>query len=114
MRYIHGIAIVGLLCGCGTLTRAARGDWTTIYGSAREEARQVSSSSLAVPLSQAQWDATVARRREMWREMLGLSPLPPRTPLGATVTGVLERGDYVVEKVHFQCIPGAKSRLPLL
>ncbi len=107
MRHIHRIVIVGLLCGGGTFTCAARGDWTTIYGAAREEARQVSSSSLAVPLSQAQWDATVARRREMWREMLGLSPLPPRTPLAATVTGVLERGDYVVEKVHFQCIPGA-------
>lgn len=54
-----------------------------------------------------QWEATVAQRREMWREMLGLSPLPERTPLNATVTGVLERGDYVVEKVHFQCVPGA-------
>ena len=43
----------------------------------------------------------------MWREMLGLSPLPPRTPLAATVTGVLERGDYVVEKIHFQSLPGA-------
>ncbi len=46
-------------------------------------------------------------RREQWREMLGLSPLPERTPVQATVTGVLERGDYVVEKVHFQSVPGA-------
>jgi len=43
----------------------------------------------------------------MWREMIGLSPLPERTPLQATVTGVLERGDYVVEKIHFQSVPGA-------
>jgi dienelactone hydrolase len=107
MPYAYRIAIVGLLCGCGVLPRAARGDWTTIYGSAREEARQVSSSSLAVPLPPAQWKATQSRRREMWREMLGLSPLPPRTPLAATVTGVLERGDYVVEKIHFQSMPGA-------
>ena len=54
MRYLHRIIIIGLLCGYGTLTRAAGGDWTTIYGSVREEARQVSSSSLAVPLSPAQ------------------------------------------------------------
>ncbi len=85
----------------------AAADWSTIYGSAREEARQISSSSLAVPMSPGEWQGTVAKRREMWREMLGLSPLPPRTPLQATVTGVLERGDYVVEKVHFQCLPGA-------
>ena len=107
MTHIHRIIIAGLLCGNAALTCAARGQWTTIYGAAREEARQISSSSLAVPFSQAEWKATVAERREMWREMLGLSPLPPRTPLKATITGVLERGDYVVEKIHFQCLPGA-------
>jgi len=107
MPRIHRIVVIGLLCGCGTWPCEARGDWTTIYGSVRQEARQVSSSSLAVPLSPAQWKATLSRRREMWREMLGLSPLPPRTPLAATITGVLQRGDYVVEKIHFQSVPGA-------
>jgi len=43
----------------------------------------------------------------MWHEMLGLSPMPERTPLAATVTGVLDRGDYAVEKIHFQSVPGA-------
>jgi hypothetical protein len=78
-----------------------------MYGALRKEARQVSSSSLAVPLSPDQWQATEVQRREAWREMLGLSPLPPRTPLKPAVTGKLERGDYVVEKIHFQCVPGA-------
>ncbi len=85
----------------------ASAQWTTMYGAARQDARQLSSSSLAMPLSSAQWNATLAERREQWREMLGLSPLPPRTPLEATVTGVLDRGDYVVEKIHFQSMPGA-------
>ena len=82
-------------------------EWTTIYGSARKEAKQISTSSLAVPLTAGQWQASVESRREQWREMLGLSPLPKRTPLEATVTGVLERADYVVEKIHFQSLPGA-------
>ena len=107
MLYASRIAILSVVCGCLTLPCAAGGDWTTIYGSVREDARQLSSSSLAVPLSRAKWNASASRRREMWREMLGLSPLPPRTPLAATVTGVLERGDYVVEKIHFQSVPGA-------
>jgi dienelactone hydrolase len=98
---------IGMLCVGAALTRARGDDWTTIYGSVREEARQISSDSLAVPLPAAQWEATADQRREMWREMLGLSPLPPRTPLAATVTGALERGDYVVEKIHFQSVPGA-------
>lgn len=106
MRY-HRTIFIGLLCHIGLFTSAARAEWTTIYGTAREEARQVSSASLAVPLAPAQWEASLSRRREMWREMLGLSPLPPRTPLAATVTGVLDRGDYAVEKIHFQSIPGA-------
>ena len=89
------------------VTQSAGSDWSTLYGSAREDARQISSSSLAVPLSPEQWKATVSQRREMWREMLGLSPMPPRSPLNTTITGTIERGDYVVEKVHFQCLPGA-------
>ena len=101
------VILAFVLCGFPTTTRAPAADWSTIYGSAREEARQISSSSLAAPLSPAQWQASVDQRREMWREMIGLSPLPPRTPLDATVTGMLERGDYVVEKIHFQSVPGA-------
>ena len=63
--------VLGLFFGCFLLAHFALGDWTTIYGSVRQQARQISSSSLAVPLSQVQWDATVSKRREMWREMLG-------------------------------------------
>jgi len=79
----------------------------TIYASVCQQARQVSSSSLAMPMPPAQWKATVAQRRKMWHEMLGLSPMPERTPLAATVTGVLKREGYVVEKIHFQSVPGA-------
>ena len=38
--------------------------------------------------------------------MLGLDPLPERTPLKATTTGTLTRGDVTVENVHFQSKPG--------
>lgn len=71
------------------------------------EAREITGASMAQPLSPETWKSTLAERREKWLEMLGLSPLPQRTPLNATVTGVLERGDYVVEKIHFQSLPGA-------
>ena len=104
MANIYGVVAISLLCGSGTVHGA---EWKTIYGSARQEAHQLSSSSLAVPLSKNHWEGTVVQRREMWREMLGLSPLPPRSPLEATVTGVLDRGDYVVEKIHFQSLRGA-------
>jgi len=43
------------------------------------------------------------RRQVLW--MLGIWPLPERTPLDATVTGTLDRGEFVVEKLHFQSRP---------
>lgn len=79
----------------------------TLYDSACRQAREISSSSLATPMPPAEWDGTLAERRKRWHEMLGLSPMPERTPLHASVTGTLDRGDYVVEKIHFQSVPGA-------
>lgn len=78
-----------------------------LYESVVKQARQISSASLAQPLPRTHWEATLDRRRAQWLEMLGLWPLPERTDLQATVTGTLERGDYVVEKLHFQPVPGA-------
>src|SRR5262245_36571332 len=40
--------------------------------------------------------------RDDYLDMLGLKPLPERTPLKATVTGRFERDGYAVEKLHFQ------------
>jgi len=71
------------------------------------ESHSVSSSSLAAPLGRLEWERTLPERRRQWLEMLGLDPLPERTPLHATVTGVLDRDDYVVEKIHFQSSSGA-------
>lgn len=108
LRICSGVSVGGLGCLAWALASVAalRAD-ESIYGSVCQEARQISSAALAMPLPPPQWQATLAQRRAMWLEMLGLSPLPPRTPLEAKVTGTLDRGDYVVEKVYFQCLPGA-------
>lgn len=39
-------------------------------------------------------------------DMLGLNPLPQRTPLKATITGTIEQPGYTIEKLHFQSLPG--------
>ncbi len=44
--------------------------------------------------------------RRQLRDVIGLDPLPERTPLRAQVTGVLERPAYRIEKVVFQSLPG--------
>ncbi len=40
------------------------------------------------------------------QEMLGLNPLPERTPLEAKVTGRVEHDEFTVENIHFQSRPG--------
>lgn len=53
-------------------------------------------------------DAWSERREQYQREyfhMLGLWPLPERTPLEATVTGTLPGDGFVVEMLHYQSRP---------
>jgi cephalosporin-C deacetylase-like acetyl esterase len=52
------------------------------------------------------WQRQRAQRRRELLDMLGLDPLPPRTPLHARVTGTLDRPAYRIEKVVFQSSPG--------
>jgi dienelactone hydrolase len=44
--------------------------------------------------------------REAYLFMLGLWPLPEKTPLNVKITGRLELPGYTVEKLHFQSRPG--------
>jgi cephalosporin-C deacetylase-like acetyl esterase len=56
--------------------------------------------------SKEEWEARRAELKREYFDMLGLWPLPEKTPLNARVTGKLERDGYRVEKVHFQSKPG--------
>jgi cephalosporin-C deacetylase-like acetyl esterase len=58
--------------------------------------------------SRAEWEARRPRLKQEYFEMLGLWPLPEKTPLHATVTGTVDRAKegVVIEKLHFQSKPG--------
>ena len=53
----------------------------------------------------ADWERLRPVLRRQLFEMLGLDPLPARGDLRATITGVTERDEIVVEKLHFQSSP---------
>jgi dienelactone hydrolase len=72
----------------------------------RQAAVKLEQDFLGSVRSAAEWDAVRGRYREEYLEMLGLWPLPERTPLRAAVTRTLDRGDYRVEMVHYQSRPG--------
>jgi dienelactone hydrolase len=55
--------------------------------------------------SLADWERERPRYREEYLYMLGLWPLPEKTPLMATVTGEVKGDGYVVESLHYQSKP---------
>jgi hypothetical protein len=56
--------------------------------------------------TRAAWEKRRPRLHHEYLDMLGLWPLPEKTPLQAKVTGTLQRDNFVVEKLHFQSRPG--------
>ncbi len=80
-------------------------DDSAIYRYLAAEARRLDGRFLENVRSRADWEAIRPLLKRQYLEMLGLWPLPPRTPLKATVTGTLEFDDFVVEKIHFQSMP---------
>lgn len=54
----------------------------------------------------ARWLERAPTLRQELLAMLGLDPMPPRGDLKPVVTGRLDHEDFVVEKLHFQSLPG--------
>ena len=92
----------------------------------RTETRALDERFLDGATTLAEWKKRLPRLRREYLDMLGLWPLPERTPLKATVTGTLMRDRVVIEKLHFQSRPGlyvtgnlyrpkqAKKKLPAI
>jgi dienelactone hydrolase len=58
------------------------------------------------PGSQQEWQSRRSALREHLLVSLGLWPLPQRTPLNPVVHGAIDCGDYTIEKVYFESLPG--------
>ena len=53
-----------------------------------------------------QWNSMRPQLVLQLQEMLGLLPMPEKTDLVPVITGQIEEGDIVVERIHFQSRPG--------
>lgn len=56
--------------------------------------------------SAAEWNEAKPTLREQLFDMLGLNPLPAKTSLQPVVEGTTEEAEFVVERVHYQSMPG--------
>jgi len=68
-------------------------------------ARVITDRAAAEVASAETWDKLRVERRAQLRDMLGLLPWPPRTPLHINITGKLDRPEYTIEKIAFESLP---------
>lgn len=98
-RYLLGLII------CNSIIAADSPDVRrTNYFRAQTEL--IAARSAAALTNTAEWKRNRERYRKQLFEMLSLDPLPARGDLKAEVTGRVEREEFVVEKLHFQSLPG--------
>jgi dienelactone hydrolase len=53
-----------------------------------------------------EWARRAERVRRELAVALGLWPMPPKTSLNAVIHGKIDRGDYTIENVYFESVPG--------
>jgi len=73
---------------------------------ARQVADIETTQKLPTPKSAEEWNTLRAQWRAELADMLGLNPMPERTPLNAQVTGSVPGEGFVVENLSFQSSPG--------
>jgi cephalosporin-C deacetylase-like acetyl esterase len=72
----------------------------------KKEAERLSKRFLDGAKTLKEWEDRKPRLHQEYLDMLGLWPLPEKTPLQAKVTGTVERDNIVIEKLHYQSRPG--------
>ena len=89
-----------------TSLRAGESPDGRILAFLERESREIASKFLAGMETREKWQGQAGERRRQYLEMLGLWPLPEKTPLNPKVTGTHERDGFRVENLHFQSRPG--------
>ncbi|MHC4728564.1 MAG: hypothetical protein ACYS17_15195, partial [Planctomycetota bacterium] len=62
--------------------------------------------SFAPARSPEEWEQRKEYVRRILHVTLGLWPIPTKTPLNPVIHGTIDQGDYTIEKVYIESIPG--------
>jgi cephalosporin-C deacetylase-like acetyl esterase len=84
------------------------GESMSIRSYLAREAQRITHKALSEYRDAATWRRLVPERRRQYMEMMGLDDLLPydqRPPLNVTVTGVVERRKYRIEKLYYESLP---------
>ncbi|HID22898.1 MAG TPA: acetylxylan esterase, partial [Planctomycetaceae bacterium] len=103
---VLALSSIGAVKPKKTLTGAQEAATKAIHEYFRRVVHRIAERTLADVKTKADWQKQRERRRRELLYMLGLDPLPEKTDLKATVTGTVEAEEFVVEKLHYQSLPG--------
>ena len=98
--------LVATACFCGAQEPAGSAADKAIRRYLAERAAELEREFLPAVKTAADFEKARPALHQDYLYMLGLWPLPEKTPLNAKVTGRLEQPGCVVEKLHFQSRPG--------
>jgi cephalosporin-C deacetylase-like acetyl esterase len=101
---IFAVISLGSVRLCGQETAAERHAMAT--NQLQRIASEMTAGCLKEVASLDDWKGQRPALRRQLLEMLGLDPMPERTPLKVQITGRLERPGYAIEKIVFQSLPG--------
>ncbi len=80
----------------------------------KSETAKLQQASLADIDSLEDWQAKRPELHRQLAEMLGLDPLPERTPLNAKITDTTDADGIVIERLYFESRPGTLRHRQLL
>ncbi|MEX1228882.1 MAG: acetylxylan esterase [Planctomycetaceae bacterium] len=89
----------------GPIVDTLRGD-RMIEAYFRRETKKLTENCFAEIHSAADWNKKRPEYLRQLREMLGLDPLPEKTPLNVEITGTVDHPEFTVEKLVYQSMPG--------
>jgi hypothetical protein len=103
VRVVATLLALPCLVACGDDTSVGDKLVTEYF---RQQTKLLTDRTFADIHTLEDWTSRQQEYRRQLFEMLGLDPLPERTPLRPVVTGTVEADDFVVENLHFQSRPG--------
>jgi cephalosporin-C deacetylase-like acetyl esterase len=106
------LALAALLATPTLLAQLDENAWQRMLASKRQitahlekHARRITDQAVKEISSPAMWSAARPQRLAEMRDMLGLDPWPPRSPLNPQITARLDKGTYWVENIAFESMP---------
>jgi len=72
----------------------------------RRQTKEIADACLADVKTRGDWEKKRPELRRQFLDMMGLWPLPARTPLKPVITGTVDSELITIEKLHFQSVPG--------